>query len=244
MKILALEFSSAQRSVAVVGQASCLSREANAAATLKQLSKISTPLNRQDACPTVCEVIETSAGRTMQPFQMIETALAQAGLDRAQIECVVVGLGPGSYNGIRAGIAIAQGWQLAGHVKLLGVSSAEAVAAQAHADGLRGTALVIVDAQRGEWYLGAWELTDAGIRETEPLRIVGAETVLRRAAMGGTVIGPEATRLLPGAQPVFPRAAMLAQLARPRSSFVIGENLEPIYLRETSFVKAPPARIV
>lgn len=225
MKILALEFSSAQRSVAVAGEGA-----------LRDLPPA--------ASQGVGEVIETSAGRTMQPFQMIETALAQAGLDRAQIECVVVGLGPGSYNGIRAGIAIAQGWQLAGNVRLLGVSSAEAIAAQAQADGLRGRVLVVVDAQRGEWYLGAWELTDTDTHETEPLRIVSAETVLQRAAMGGTLIGPEATRLMPTAKLVFPRAVMLAQLAHNRSSFISGENLEPIYLRETSFVKAPPARQV
>lgn len=225
MKILALEFSSAQRSVAVLGEG-----------TLRDLPPA--------ASLGICEVIETSAGRTMQPFQMIESALAQAGWDRAQVECVVVGLGPGSYNGIRAGIALAQGWQLAGNVKLLGVSSAEAIAAQAHADGLRGTALVIVDAQRGEWYLGAWELTDGGLGETEPLRIVSAEIVLQRAITGGTLIGPEATRLVPTAKLVFPRAALLAQLARHRTTFVSGEHLEPIYLRETSFVKTPPARIV
>jgi tRNA threonylcarbamoyl adenosine modification protein YeaZ len=244
MKILALEFSSAQRSVAVVGQASCLSREAEAAAMLKQLPKVSTPPDRQDACPTICEAIETSSGRTMQPFQMIESTLAQAGLDRAQIECIVVGLGPGSYNGIRAGIAVAQGWQLASNVKLLGVSSAEAIAAQAQADGLRGTVLVTMDAQRGEWYLGVWELTENGHRETEPLRIVSAEAVLQRVAGGSILIGPEATQLTSGAKLVFPRAAMLAELARHRTTFVSGESLEPIYLRETSFVKAPPARMV
>jgi hypothetical protein len=35
---------------------------------------------------------------------------------------------------------------------------------------------------------------------------------------------------------------MLATLAAQRTDFVAGEKLEPVYLRETNFVKAPPVR--
>lgn len=225
MKILALEFSSSQRSVAVQGEGA-----------LRDL-----PPN---ASQSATEVIETSGGRTMHPFQMIEAALRQANVERAAIECLVVGLGPGSYNGIRAGIAVAQGWQLAAPVKLLGVSSVLALATQAQDAGQRGLIHVVVDAQRGEWYLSSWELDDDGAREVNPLRIVSAAEVQTRAANGGIVLGPEATRVVPTAQLTFPRAATLARLATRRTDFVPGEALEPIYLRETSFVKAPPPRIV
>jgi tRNA threonylcarbamoyl adenosine modification protein YeaZ len=225
MKILALEFSSSQRSVAVQGEGALQDLPPNAS-------------------QSACEVIETSGGRTMQPFQMIEAALRQANVERAAIECLVVGLGPGSYNGIRAGIAVAQGWQLAAPVKLLGVSSVLALATQAQDAGQRGLIHVVVDAQRGEWYLSSWELDDDGAREVNPLRIVSAAEVQTRAANGGIVLGPEATRVVPTAQLTFPRAATLARLATRRTDFVPGEALEPIYLRETSFVKAPPPRIV
>jgi tRNA threonylcarbamoyl adenosine modification protein YeaZ len=225
MKILALEFSSAQRSVGVQGEGA-----------LRDLAPA--------ASHGHCEVIETSGGRTMQPFQMIEAALRQANLERTAIECLVVGLGPGSYNGIRAGIAVAQGWQLAAPVKLLGVSSALALATQAHEAGQRGRIDVVIDAQRGEWYLSVWELDEAGAHEVEPLRIVSAAEVQARAANGGAVLGPEATRVVPSAQLMYPRAATLARLAVTRTDFVPGEALEPIYLRETTFVKAPPPRVV
>jgi tRNA threonylcarbamoyl adenosine modification protein YeaZ len=213
MKILALEFSSPQRSVAV-------------------------------ACGTVHvrEVIEAGRGHTMRPFAMIETALTEANLERQEIECVVVGLGPGSYTGIRAGIALAQGWQLAHEVKLLGVSSAEAVAARAQADGLRGVANVVLDAQRGEFYVGAWQLSDTGWRELEPLRIVSGEEINTRIGAGQVIIGPEVTRWFPAGRVLYPRAETLARLAADRTDFVSGERLEPIYLRETNFVKAPPPR--
>ena len=63
MKILALEFSSPQRSVAVADDGRAMS-----------------------------EVIETGASGT-RAFGMIEAALREAKLEREQIECVVVGLG-------------------------------------------------------------------------------------------------------------------------------------------------------
>jgi len=180
----------------------------------------------------------------MHPFAMIESALADANVARNEIECLAIGLGPGSYTGIRAAIALAQGWQLAREVKLLGISSVEAIAAQAQADGLRGTVNVVVDAQRGEFYLATWELDENSQRETKPLGIVGRDVVESLLKAGEVVIGPEVTKWFPAGRIVHPRAATLAELAAARTDFVSGDKLEPIYLRETAFVKAPPSRVV
>lgn len=214
MKILALEFSAAQRSVAV-------------------------------ACGPahVREVIDTSPGKAMKPFTMIESALDEAGVGGGEIECIVIGLGPGSYTGIRAGIALAQGWQLATNVKLLGVSSVQAIAKQAQMNGMRGKVHVVVDAQRGEFYHAEWDLADADITETQALQIVDRGTI-EDASQHGTLIGPDAAKVFASGRIVYPRATLLTSLAQGRTDFVDGDKLEPIYLRETSFVKAPPPRIV
>src|ERR1043165_2902603 len=94
MKILAIEFSSSQRSVAVL-----------------------------DGTEVRGAAMET-ATRETHAFQFISRALADAGWDRKEIECIAVGLGPGSYTGIRSAIAIAQGWQFASgdKVKVLGIN--------------------------------------------------------------------------------------------------------------------------
>jgi tRNA threonylcarbamoyl adenosine modification protein YeaZ len=191
----------------------------------------------------ISEVVEAAPGNTMKPLGLIEAALKQAGLEREQIECLAVGLGPGSYNGIRVAIALAQGWQLAAGVKLLGVSSAECVAAQAHAEGLAGRLAVVIDAQRGEFYLAGYELNAEGQRETSPLHLTPPDEVRERERTGERLIGPEVLRWFPNGRVVFPRAAMLGRMAPGRKDFVPGEKLEPIYLRETSFVKAPPPRV-
>jgi tRNA threonylcarbamoyl adenosine modification protein YeaZ len=217
MKILALEFSSPQRSVAVVHGGA-------------------------DAGPLCLgEAIETG-GRLTNALGLVEDALGQAQLDRAQIECLAIGLGPGSYNGMRLAIALAQGWQLARPVKLLGISSAECLAAQAQAEGIFGRVEIVIDAQRNELYLAGYELGPQARREIEPLRLATLAEAQARQQMGATLIGPEVTKWFPAGRVLFPRAATLGQLARARTDFVAGERMEPIYLRETHFVKAPPPR--
>ncbi len=239
MTILAFEFSSLQRSVAVLD-----ATEASAS-SLPQV--IPAP---RDKCPPAirpsqrfAEVVEAGRGNIMKPLGMVAEALLQAGLEREQIGCLVVGLGPGSYTGIRAAIALAQGWQLGRGTKLLGVSSAACAAAQAQADGLRGKASVVIDAQRGEFYLAGYELNADSWRETAPLRLATLTEVREREQAGETLIGPEVARWFPSGKMVFPRAAMLGKLALDCTDFIAGEKLEPIYLRETKFVKAPAPRI-
>jgi tRNA threonylcarbamoyladenosine biosynthesis protein TsaB len=218
MKILAIEFSSPQRSVGLV--------EANANIRSRLVAT---------------EVIETGT-RSTQAFKMMEETLAQARVEREQVDCLAIGIGPGSYTGIRIAIAIAQGWQLTRDVKLLGISSAECIAAQAGADGLRGRVAVVIDAQRGEFYLSVFDVGSDTRNEVEPLRLVSSNKVEECQRAGDLIIGPEATKWFPKGRIVFPGAATLGQLASSRTDFVAGERLEPIYLRETAFVKAPPRR--
>jgi tRNA threonylcarbamoyl adenosine modification protein YeaZ len=243
MTILALEFSSIQRSVAVLSGTGILPVPVGIRAGNVSITGQVVRPDPLESCPAF-EVIETSRGKTMRPLGMIEEVLRQAGVEREAIGCIVVGLGPGSYTGIRAAIALAQGWQLAREVKLAGVSSAEGIAAQAQAEGLRGRVNAVVDAQRGEFYLATWELADQARRETESLRIVRREVVEARVQAGECVIGPEVTAWFPTGRQVFPRALRLAEIAKAGVDPVPGERLEPIYLRETAFVKAPPPRIV
>ncbi len=222
MNVLAIEYSSAQRSVAVV----C----ANA---LGQ--------------PVVsAEAVETG-GRAANTFSMVEEALREAGIEREQIECVAVGLGPGSYTGIRSAISFAQGWQLAGGARVAGMPSTKCIVAEACSTGLTGRAGLVIDAQRGEFYVAVYELpagknATTGIREIEPLRISGAAEVQALQKAGCQLFGPENLKALPGLRIVPARALTLARLALETNQFVSAETLAPVYLRQTTFVKAPKPR--
>jgi tRNA threonylcarbamoyladenosine biosynthesis protein TsaB len=205
MTILALEFSSPQRSAAVARGASVLS-----------------------------ETIETS-GRGAAAFGMVETVLREAKIEREQVDALAVGLGPGSYTGIRGAIAIAQGWQLARDVRLVGVSSAEAIAAQAQAQAIFGRVNVAIDAQRGEVYLARFDVSETAVAVAEPLQIWSPDKIQARSPE--TFVGPEAAKWFPSGRIIFPGASAIARLTARRNNFVAGESLTPIYLRETAFVK-------
>ncbi len=173
---------------------------------------------------------------------MIEKVLASAKIGRAEIECLAVGLGPGSYTGIRVALSIAQGWQLATGVKLLGIGSVECLAAQAQAAKIFGRVNVVIDAQRGEFYRATYEISADALKEIAPLKIVPAAEIETPVSSREILIGPEAMDRFSSGKNLFPQAEMLATLAAQRTNFVAGEKLEPIYLREANFVKAPPAR--
>ena len=213
MKILALEFSPPQRSVALING------------------------------DQVFEAVEI-ATRETDAFGMIEKVLREGQVEREQIECLAVGLGPGSYHGIRMAISLAQGWQLACPVKILGISSAETVAAQAQLEGFTGIATVVIDAQRNEFYVVRYQIDASGYREITPLRIIARAEVAAIETAGEVLIGPEVTRWFLSGRIIFPHATTLGKLAASRTNFVRGEKLEPIYLRETNFVKAPPLRVI
>jgi tRNA threonylcarbamoyl adenosine modification protein YeaZ len=219
MKTLALEFSSSQRSVAVVQP------------------------GHSTAAPAVAEAVETNT-RTGSALGMIAEVLKMARLEREQIECIAIGLGPGSYTGIRSAISTAQGWLLARPTKLLGISSADCIAAQSHEEGLRGKLAVVIDAQRGEFYLGRYELDEPSWRTVSSLKLASPADVQQCMDAGEVVVGPEAAQWFPGSRQVFPRAAMLGQLALGRNDFVDGDKIAPIYLRQTTFIKAPPPRVL
>jgi tRNA threonylcarbamoyladenosine biosynthesis protein TsaB len=205
MTILALEFSSERRSVALARDGLLLA-----------------------------EASETG-GRNTKAFGLIELALAKASVRRTEIDAIAVGLGPGSYTGIRTAIAVAQGWQLARGIRLIGIPSVDALAAQAQAGKVFGIVNVVVDAQRGEFYLATWEISGTERKELSTLRIATAAEMETRLRGGEICVGPEKGTTL------FPAAATVAQLANEQIYAVPGEPLEPIYLRTTNFVKAPSA---
>ena len=205
MKILALEFSSQQRSVAV-------------ADGTRVLSDITT------------DQLQTG------PLVLIEQALQQAQVGREEIQRFALGIGPGSYTGIRSAIAVAQGWQLARDTELCAVNSTEILAATGRRNGLRGETHFIIDAQRHEYYHCTWQLDDQTQQESTPLSIIGVTAAAELEAYGPDAAG------FPSCEPLYPSAAVLTQLAMGRSDRIQGCEIEPIYLRPTEFTKAPPPR--
>lgn len=209
MTILALEFSAAERSVALAR-----------------------------AGQVLAEARETGA-RATNAFTLIEQVLAAAGADRKEVDTLAVGLGPGSYTGIRVAVSVAQGWQLARPVRLAGVDAVASLTVQAQAAGIFGRVNVVIDAQRGEFYLATWDISAAERREVVPLKLVPAAELPNRP--GEIFLGPDAARV--GGTVMYPAAATVARIVAERPPEA-SEALEPVYLRESTFVKWQPVNVI
>jgi tRNA threonylcarbamoyladenosine biosynthesis protein TsaB len=105
---------------------------------------------------------ESAASYSITLFQMVDDLLRRTHLSLREIELFAVANGPGSFTGIRIGVAAAQAWGTAFSRPVRGISVLEAMVEEAQPD--TRFAVPILDARRGEFFLSLFERADsAGI---------------------------------------------------------------------------------
>lgn len=150
-------------------------------------------------------------------------ALVRLGIPRLKLRRIVVGIGPGSFSGIRVSLAAAQGIALVQNVPVVGICSAYSVAMQ-HRDVPRLG--VFADAKRREAFCTSFRF---GELEHETYLIPMAE-IAEHASQFTLAVSSEP---LPGiATRTYPRARDLLALPESLPGWVTRQPLEPIYLRE------------
>jgi tRNA threonylcarbamoyladenosine biosynthesis protein TsaB len=149
-------------------------------------------------------------------------------------DLIVVGLGPGSYAGVRIAIAAAVGLRMAAAAKLIGLPSICAINTEAP------EYCAIGDARRHSFFLARV----AGGKLSEGPTLYGAaELGATIAAAPVPVYASEALAQFPNAVVAFPSARRLGELARDQAGEISGSDpLEPIYLREPHITKPKASR--
>ncbi|HEY1833435.1 MAG TPA: tRNA (adenosine(37)-N6)-threonylcarbamoyltransferase complex dimerization subunit type 1 TsaB [Solirubrobacteraceae bacterium] len=99
-------------------------------------------------------------GHATRLLAMAHELLAEASLSWREVERIAVGVGPGTFTGLRVGVATARGLAQARGIELVGASSLTALAA--NADGER---LAVIDARRGEVFAEFFRDSDAPASE-------------------------------------------------------------------------------
>jgi len=164
--------------------------------------------------------VDTPRGRGGALFSALENILGEA----ADIKRVIVGIGPGSYNGIRSAIAVAWGISTSRGIPLVGISSLLGLD--------EGSYFAVGDARRGQYYLAR---VSGGRFVAEPNLLERNQLV---AALQQTsrlpVLAPAPIDFLPGVIVRTPSAAALARLAADWAP----NCPQPMYLKEAN-VTAP-----
>lgn len=107
-------------------------------------------------------VARVRATHSEQLLPLVREVLSRAGVALDAIDRIAVGIGPGSFTGVRIAVATAKGLHLASGVALVGVSSLDALAASAWS--ARGPVLSTLDARRGEVYAALYDVAPDGRR--------------------------------------------------------------------------------
>ncbi len=160
--------------------------------------------------------------RAVSVLEDADELLREAGAEQRDLTGLVVGTGPGSFTGLRLGLAAARGLAFALDVPVAGVSTLRALAA-----GSPG-ALPVVDAGRREVFV--LDGPEPAVRKPEELELepgtvcVGDGALRYRAVLEsrGAEIPPDDD------ERHLPRARFHAALA---SDFGPAEEIEPLYLR-------------
>jgi len=171
---------------------------------------------------------------------------SELGLD--SVGCIVVGIGPGSFTGLRVGLATVKALMLSRKIPCLTVSSLDVIAhnAVAHVGDECVRVRVLVDARRSRYYTALYECSHGVLTKLGPDQIIEAD-ILRRSVRENTVflgdglgsfslegsdVGRKGVRLLPETT-WYPRASVLAKLVEEDSPFLVPTSireLKPAYL--------------
>jgi tRNA threonylcarbamoyladenosine biosynthesis protein TsaB len=172
---------------------------------------------------------------------LIDRLLTNAGASPKDLGAIVVGLGPGSFTGLRISLATAKGISYAAHVPLMGASSLAAMALAAASEVEEGTWLVpCLDARKGEVYCGLFAKRDRTIAALEPESALSPESLVARLPTNACLfgLGREAYPALDGRPPPAtsvrtPDAFALVRLATDPAPYSAQGTfaLEPHYVR-------------
>jgi tRNA threonylcarbamoyladenosine biosynthesis protein TsaB len=175
------------------------------------------------------EVLGERTSRAVTLLEDVDALLRQGGAHPRDLGSLVVGIGPGSFTGLRIGLAAARGLALALDLPGAGVSTLDALAA-----GAPG-ATPVVDARRSEVFTlldGVPVVLPPADLRVEPGGVYVGDGALRYRELleeRGAVVPPESD------ERHLPRARFHAQLAHGLGPV---DEIEPLYLRVPDAVKS------
>ena len=127
------------------------------------------------------ERVQTVHGQAERLLPMVDTVMRKARLPSSALDIVGTSIGPGSFTGVRVGLAAAHGIALATRARLIGVTGFEAVAAsvaRSAQDGGSGFLLVALESRREDLYVQLFDHIHGPLRDPAAVMPAALEEVL------------------------------------------------------------------
>ena len=182
-----------------------------------------------------CEPMER--GHQERLAGIVRDTMAEAGIGFASLNRIGVTVGPGSFTGLRVGLAFAKGLALALDIPCVGVGTLEALAASVAAPGLVGA---VIDARRGQVYLQVFR---NGVALTQPEALPVEDVGARLEQVGAkeaTLAGSGAALLPPGGHTLI-NIHSTDSIALARLTL---QAKDPISRPEPLYLRAPDAKTI
>ena len=199
----------------------------------------------------LAELVSDITGRHVERgVGMIEEVLDNAGLKTTDLDGVAVSLGPGSFTGLRVGLAIAKGICMGSGIAVAGVPTLDSIAESLSL--WEGVVVVARDARRGEVYLSTYSSRSSTVTRMGDYLALSPEGIIdlvnalpsgQRVLVAGDALERygDALRSGLGPEPVF--APRMFWAARPSVVALLGassieqgmtadpDTIEPMYVR-------------
>ena len=175
----------------------------------------------------------------------LDQMFARTGIKKEEIDRIAVSIGPGSFTGLRIGLAAAEAMAYAWQCGICGVHTLQAMA---YNIPLAGVVLApVLDAQKGNYYTAFYEWVSGELKELQPVEMADRETLLQQLQRCGkpVLLMGECERLLKQDLPAgilaapepmrLPKASSVALAAEGRK-VLTGEEvftLRPYYIRKS-----------
>ena len=201
----------------------------------------------------LARVREEGRDQAARLFPAVASVLGEAGVARGDIALIAVTVGPGSFTGVRVGLAAARGLALGLGVPLAGVSTTTTLIAQAADRASAGSRIAVaaIDSRLGDWFCAVGEGSQASFAATEA-DLVGRLSK-RRCLVVGPDVGPLVASLLAAGLDVEAEVAAVDPAAVARLAAAPGLDAwrvrnanegfpGPLYLRGVSITLPDGAR--
>jgi tRNA threonylcarbamoyl adenosine modification protein YeaZ len=207
---------------------------------------IDTALNACSACvlandapePLARETLEIERGHAEALLPLVDRVVSQTGGQFSSLDRVAVTIGPGSYTGLRVGIAAARAIGLATGVPVVGVTTLSALIAAFVSSDKRRLLAAAIDARHGQVYFqlvapgGRTVITPSLLSIREAVRLIGSGPVTLIGS-GAPAVAVEALAVgVDAVAPAVPAAPEIAWVARLGLAADPAQALpKPLYLR-------------